>query len=490
MGAQEGRHQLDRLLGCQAADHAQHLQLGLAFEAVSALHLGRCRPRRGASRPGGASSRPAGDPRGPPVSRATVPRIPPPAAAISAYVAPARRRWSSWRRSPAKTACVCGSTKPGTTVRRAQLMTVAPGAVAPRRSHAAEGPAKTMRPAREATVASGMGEASRCAGPRRGAGPAHVYTDRALVQDEVRDHRARVIPAPCARRTRPGHTRWPDCRGVGLPRAVQEDLLLALPRLLVLHEVEGVAQGGDHRLDRGLDVAPLQLQAVDLALHVLEARLGLLEQQLGAPLGLLATSRRASCSAPDLISSASRWAVSSVLRRLRSCSRCSLTSPSSRVHLLAEPVRVAQRLLVVVGDLVEQRRHLVRVEPAERRPELLLPEVEGRHLHRAPPAGAAAPAGQPREPKIAVPTRTIVAPSSMATSKSWLMPIESSRSIAAGDATRPRGGHAVPRSRRNHGRAASGSSRRGGSSISPTTRARRQPRARSRMPAAASGAAP
>ena len=32
-----------------------------------------------------------------------------------------------------------------------------------------------------------------------------------------------------------------------------------------------------------------------------------------------------------------------------------------------------------------------------------------------------------RRPKIAVPTRTIVAPSSIATSKSWLMPIESSR---------------------------------------------------------------
>ena len=29
-------------------------------------------------------------------------------------------------------------------------------------------------------------------------------------------------------------------------------------------------------------------------------------------------------------------------------------------------------------------------------------------------------------PKMAVPTRTMVAPSSMATSKSWLMPMESS----------------------------------------------------------------
>ena len=37
-----------------------------------------------------------------------------------------------------------------------------------------------------------------------------------------------------------------------------------------------------------------------------------------------------------------------------------------------------------------------------------------------------------RAPKIAVPTRTIVAPSSIATSKSWLMPIDSSRSAPAG----------------------------------------------------------
>ena len=40
------------------------------------------------------------------------------------------------------------------------------------------------------------------------------------------------------------------------------------------------------------------------------------------------------------------------------------------------------------------------------------------------------PVAGARGPKIAVPTRTIVAPSSMATSKSWLMPIDSSRSIA------------------------------------------------------------
>ena len=40
--------------------------------------------------------------------------------------------------------------------------------------------------------------------------------------------------------------------------------------------------------------------------------------------------------------------------------------------------------------------------------------------------------GAGRAPKMAEPTRTIVAPSSIATSKSWLMPIESSARSAAG----------------------------------------------------------
>ena len=45
----------------------------------------------------------------------TVDKMPPPAAATSAYVAPASRLPSSARLSPANTTCVCASTKPGTT---------------------------------------------------------------------------------------------------------------------------------------------------------------------------------------------------------------------------------------------------------------------------------------------------------------------------------------------------------------------------------------
>ena len=89
--------------------------------------------------------------------------------------------------------------------------------------------------------------------------------------------------------------------------------------------------------------------------------------------------------------------------------------------------------------------------------ELLLPEVERTDIHggfpcpvrRDFPEKAYRPASRSgsigsgqgrsaaaRSPKIAVPTRTMVAPSSIATSKSWLMPIDSSASAACVDALR------------------------------------------------------
>ena len=59
-------------------------------------------------------------------------------------------------------------------------------------------------------------------------------------------------------------------------------------------------------------------------------------------------------------------------------------------------------------------------------------------------------------PKIAVPTRTIVAPSSTATSKSWLMPIDSSASIAGVNALRPAADRERRPARGSSGRAPSG----------------------------------
>ena len=69
-------------------------------------------------------------------------------------------------------------------------------------------------------------------------------------------------------------------------RPVKQDLVLALSRFLLANELERVAQRLDGRFDRGLDVAALQLEAVDLALDVLDARLCLFEQQIRPPLGL------------------------------------------------------------------------------------------------------------------------------------------------------------------------------------------------------------
>ena len=71
-------------------------------------------------------------------------------------------------------------------------------------------------------------------------------------------------------------------------------------------------------------------------------------------------------------------------------------------------------------------------------------------------------------PKRADPTRTMVAPSSMATSKSCDIPIESSRSWSAGVPSASSVSR-KSRSRRNHGRTCSRSSAYGGRSMRPST---------------------
>src|SRR5207249_40751 len=90
--------------------------------------------------------------------------------------------------------------------------------------------------------------------------------------------------------------------------------------------------------------------------------------------------------------------------------------------------------------------------PSADEPDLL---AFDRHRSRGSFRGAAG-----RGPKIAVPTRTIVAPSSIATSKSPLIPIESSRSP-----WRSRSFASV----RNQTRASAGSRPSGGITISPRT---------------------
>src|SRR5262245_50980077 len=90
-------------------------------------------------------------------------------------------------------------------------------------------------------------------------------------------------------------------------------------------------------------------------------------------------------------------------------------------QLLPQAFVLAHRVFVFVGGLGQERVHFATFVAAHHDVETLLSKIQGRHFH-----------GCVRSPKIAVPTRIIVEPSAMATSKSWLIPIESSRTKAPG----------------------------------------------------------
>ena len=90
-----------------------------------------------------------------------------------------------------------------------------------------------------------------------------------------------------------------------------------------------------------------------------------------------------SVCADSLISSASRWAVSSVLRRLALAVAMLAEQRFLPHQILAQPVDFPQRVLVVVGRLGQERDDFGAVEAAELRPEALLLEVERRDPHDA-----------------------------------------------------------------------------------------------------------
>jgi hypothetical protein len=97
-------------------------------------------------------------------------------------------------------------------------------------------------------------------------------------------------------------------------------------------------------------------------------------------------------------------------------------------QFVAQAIGIAEGLFVIVGGFREERLDFGAIETAHHCPEFLLPQVERRYLHQT----VSVPPACGRSPKIAVPIRTMVAPSSMATVKSWLIPMDSSRSRAAG----------------------------------------------------------
>src|SRR4029453_18086858 len=121
------------------------------------------------------------------------------------------------------------------------------------------------------------------------------------------------------------------------------------------------------------------------------------------------------------------------------------------------PVELLETLRAHVGREDRVRRHeLGREEPLDER----LAHVAGAEEADSAPLDRHTPPRGGRGPQIAVPTRTTVAPSSIATSKSPLMPIDSS--------VRPCCSPSL-RSARNQTRESSASFPSGGIAISPRT---------------------
>src|SRR5262245_23023183 len=135
-----------------------------------------------------------------------------------------------------------------------------------------------------------------------------------------------------------------------------------------------------------------------------------------------------------------------------------------------QPPEGAQDRLGRAVEKLDDRVARVRVHPRDHRRDDDEPLDHGEdreeHVEDGGQEGTAEVHAPPLGPKRAVPIRTSVEPSSTATSKSWLIPIESS---AKGLPKRPASRSRISRSWRNQGRAADGSSANGGTVMRPRT---------------------
>ena len=168
---------------------------------------------------------------------------------------------------------------------------------------------------------------------------------------------------------------------------MEQDLLVALALLLLPDVLERVPQRLDRRLDRRLDVPAFQLHAVDFALHVFEARLRLVEEQVRAAL------RFADDAARFLLGVRLDVVGESLGREQRGLQVLFVLAVlfEDAFHareFLAQAVGFAQRLLVVVGDGHEERRDLDFVEAPEGVAEALLAQIERADIHGCPFGGA------------------------------------------------------------------------------------------------------
>src|SRR5262245_51632250 len=154
--------------------------------------------------------------------------------------------------------------------------------------------------------------------------------------------------------------------GLGLTRTMEQDLLLGAVLVLIADELERPVERLDRRLERPFGVAAAQLELVDVAIHLLEANLRLLEQQIRASLRLAHDQLRLVLR--DLLE-----LVGHPLRGEQSVAQVVFPLamlPEQGLHphqVGAQPIDLAHRMLVVVGRFREERDHVGAVVAAEGR---------------------------------------------------------------------------------------------------------------------------
>src|SRR5688572_18522301 len=163
---------------------------------------------------------------------------------------------------------------------------------------------------------------------------------------------------------------------------MKEDLFFALALFLLADELERVTERPDGRLERRFDFTALHPHAVDLALHVFQPRLRLLQQQLGPSFGL-------ANNLPGLRLGIGADVLGDALCRHHRVAKIPLVLAmlvEQRFHFrdfLAQTIDIAKRVFVVVGHFGDERHHFGFVETAKRRAESQLAEIERADLHAA-----------------------------------------------------------------------------------------------------------
>src|SRR5262245_42645290 len=161
---------------------------------------------------------------------------------------------------------------------------------------------------------------------------------------------------------------------------MQEDLVFRVPSIPLAYVIERAAECLDRRFQRGFDLTPLQAQAVDVPLDVVEAQLSLLDQQIRTNFSL-------SDDAFGLLLRVLSEFVGEPLGRQQRIAQVALMLPvlaERGLHpreILPEPVGLAQCLLVVVGHGCQERCNFNLVETAQRGAEALLAQINRADIH-------------------------------------------------------------------------------------------------------------